>query len=242
MAEERFLSRRAVWLSRLADEVARGLTERIRSGTLAEGEPLPDTEALMADFVTSPTVVERALETLESNGLVRRDADGVFRVAPAARPDEGFAVPPLAEGSRADVVLVLELRIGVEAEAAALAAERRTEEQLAAIRAAQADFEAAIDAGTGAAQADFGFHLSIAEASGNHYVRDLTEYLGPLLIPRMRVQLSSAAEADDANLQSARAEHRRIVEAIAAADPEAAREAMRHHLARSLTAVRSRGR
>lgn len=240
MAEERFLSRRALWLSRLADEVARGLTERIRSGTLSEGEPLPDTEALMADFVTSPTVVERALETLEADGLVRRDADGVLRVAPATRPAEGFALPPMAEGSRADVLLVLELRIGVEAEAAALAAERRTEAQLETIRAAQADFEAAIDAGGGAAQADFAFHLAIAQASGNHYVRDLTEYLGPLLIPRMRVQLSPAAEGDDANLRNARAEHREIVEAIAAADAEAARDAMRHHLARSLTTVRGR--
>ena len=39
-----------------------------------------------------------------------------------------------------------------------------------------------------AAQADFRFHLAIGSASGNHYFRELTEYLGPLLIPRMRVR------------------------------------------------------
>lgn len=231
----RNLSRRALWLNRLSDEVVRGLSERIQSGSLEQGAPLPDREALMAEFVTSSGVIDRAIETLEADGLATRDAEGVLRVAPPARHELDI---PLAEArTRSDVVAILELRIGIEAEAAALAAERRTDAQLTAIREAQAALGEAAQADSGVAQADFLFHLAIAEATGNHYLCDLTEYLGPLLIPRMRMRLKPS-EGTDTNLAAAQAEHRAIVDAIDASDPVAARQAMRQHLTRSLELVR----
>jgi DNA-binding FadR family transcriptional regulator len=238
MAEKRYLSRRALWLNRLSEEVARRISDRISSGELKTGDALPGREALEAEFVTSGSVIDHAIETLLAEDLVERDPDGVLRVSPPRRHDMP-EFPQPEDATRADVVAILELRVGVEAEAAALAAERRTEAQLAAIRKAQEAFEAAGAAGSGVAQADFEFHLTISEASGNPYLRDLTEHLGPLLIPRARMPLQRSGSGEDTALADARAEHQAIVEAIAASDADSARRAMRRHLTRTIALVRS---
>ncbi len=189
MADTPYISRRALWLNRLSDEVVRNVSDRIRSGELPAGEPLPDRGALAAEFVTSLGVIDRAIETLLAESLVARDDDGLLRVCAAPRREGKLDIRLSDDATRADVLSILELRIGVESEAAALAAERRSEAQLAAIRSAQAGFVAAAEAGTHPAQADFQFHRAISEASGNPYIGELTEHLGPLLIPRMRVPL-----------------------------------------------------
>lgn len=236
MADKRYLSRRALWLNRLSEEVERRISDRISSGELKTGDALPSREALAAEFVTSRSVIDHGVEALLAEDLVRRDSNGLLRVSPPRRQDM-LEFPNPAEATRADVLAILELRVGVEAEAAALAAERRTAPQLAAIRNAQQAFGAA--SGSEASQADFGFHLAIAEASGNPYLRDLTEYLGPLLIPRMRVPLKPGGSGEDTHLADARTEHEAIVEEIAATDADAARRAMRRHLARTIALVRS---
>jgi len=234
------LSRRGLWMQRLADEVVRGLTARICSGALPAGAPLPGREALTAEFVTSDGVVERALEKLAAEGLVVADAEGVLRVAGLPTPETAFDIPDSEAATIADVIAVVELRIGVETEAASLAAQRRTDADLAAIRAAAEHFEAAAAAGNAPAQADFQFHRAICEATGNAYFRDLTEFLGPLLIPRMRIALSSRGGGGvDVNLQKSVTEHGVIVDAIAQSDPEAARAAMRRHLTRTLDLMRT---
>jgi DNA-binding FadR family transcriptional regulator len=132
---------------------------------------------------------------------------------------------------------ILELRIGVESQAAALAAERRSEAELAAIAAAVENFAGAVRAGSRPAQADFAIHLAIAKASGNRYIQDLTDHLGPLLIPRMRVEMPTEGQGAEA-LEHALREHQAVLDAIVARDPDEARRAMRRHLTRSLDMVR----
>lgn len=234
------LSRRALWMRKLSDEVARGIAEKIRSGALTTGMPLPDRTSLTAEFVTSDGVVDRAVETLVDNGLVIRESDGVLRISGFPAREEGFAVPHSDQATLDDVIAILELRIGIECEAAALAAQRRTEEQMEAIRAALAHFEDPVTGETTPGRADFIFHRTIGEASGNRYFQDLVEYLGPLFIPRMRVAFLAGERAEgDANLGHARAEHRDIVAAIERQDPEGARQAMRRHLDRTLALMRN---
>lgn len=79
----------------------------------------------------------------------------------------------------------------------------------------------------------------MAEATGNHYVLEFVDYLGPLMIPRMRPALAAAGALTPADLDRARQEHRAIIDAIAARDPDAARAAMHAHLGR--VAARLRG-
>lgn len=229
-------SRRALWAQKLADQVVEGLRERIASGALPPGASPGTREELMAEFTTSGSIIDRALDEMIASGLLVQNADG-GRVVPAVLPrDAGFELPQ-AE-TLADVRSVLELRLGLESVAASLAAQRRSDEQLAGIRAAALAHEETMRKGKGAAQADVRFHNAIAAASGNPYMTDLLEYLGPLLIPRARVTLPrNAGEIRDAHHIRSIEEHRAIVEAIAAGDADAARRGMRRHLLRALDLI-----
>lgn len=232
------LSRRVLWMHKLADEVVRVIAERVKSGTYAPGMKLGTREELAGEFVTSLAVMDRALETLLARNLVDRGPAGVYVVPMDLLREGSFEVArsPRLE----DVAAIMELRLGVEAVAAGLAASRHDAEGLAAIRAAEEAFEAAAGQGEAraAARADFLFHRAIAAASGNRYILELLEYLGPLAIPRMRDALPSGGPQPDMHLRHSVEEHRAIVAAIEAGDPEAADAAMDAHLTRALTLVR----
>lgn len=230
------LSRRALWTQKIADQVANTLRERIVSGALQPGESAGGREALMAEFVTTGPIVDRALDTLAEQGLLTPLIGGGFAVAATPPREGGFELP---QGDTwLDVRAVLELRLGLEAVGAAYAAERHDAAQMDDIHAACEGYEQAAQQNSGSAQADFRFHSAIAAASGNPYLSDLLDYLGPLLIPRMRVALPRMAGSDrDENLEASMLEHRGIVDAIAARDPEQARERMRAHLLRSIALI-----
>ena len=129
-----------------------------------------------------------------------------------------------------DVIAVLELRIGVETEAAALAAQRRTARNLADMRAALDTFNAALEEGRDAVGADFQFHLEIARATQNAHFADLMATLGVMIIPRSRLARPAALEPDDRGpyLRRVNAEHESIFDAIASQDPDAARARHAH--------------
>ena len=85
-----------------------------------------------------------------------------------------------------DAVAMMELRIGVESEAAGLAAARATPEALAEVAAALEAFSTGDR--RGAVEADYRFHLAVARASGNHFYVELLESLGPMMILLSRLQ------------------------------------------------------
>jgi DNA-binding FadR family transcriptional regulator len=137
-------------------------------------------------------------------------------------------------GSLHDVIALLELRIGLETEAAGLAAQRRSEANLAAMGSALHTFTHDIEAGTDAVAADFRFHLEIARATQNRHYATLMMDLGLPVIPRARLggaDVLAAARRD--YLRRVNSEHESILDAIAARDADAARAAMRTHLANS---------
>ncbi len=206
---------------------------RIRDGRLSPGERLPTEAAIMASFGVSRTVVREALSKLQAAGLVHtRHGVGTFVVGPTE--EAGFRIGPQHLETLRDVVAVLELRIGVETEAAALAAQRRTAQNLAAMRAALDDFERALDAGQDAVPADFRFHAEIARATQNAHFAGLIGTFGTKIIPRARLEPTSPQDAEHlAYLRRVNAEHESVYDAIAARDPEAARAAMRTHLSNS---------
>lgn len=221
----------------LALELVDALAERIRDGRLPTGAKLPTEAAVMAEFGVSRTVVREAISKLQAGGLVEtRHGVGTFVLgAEAAGERGGFRIGPEQMATLRDVIAVLELRIGVETEAAALAAQRRSEADLRAMRVALDTVEAAVEAGLDAVGPDFQFHLAVARATGNPHYAELMSAFGSRVIPRARLAADGGAEDPERlrYLRRVNAEHESILDAIAAQDADAARAAMRTHLSNS---------
>lgn len=217
----------------LALELVESLGDRIRDGRIATGDKLPTEAAIMEEFGVSRTVVREALSKLQAAGLVEtRHGIGTFAVG--LGDSAAFRIAPEQLATLHDVIAVLELRIGMETEAAALAAMRRTERNLAEMRSALDAFSAALAEGRDAVGPDFQFHLEVARATQNPHFAELMGTLGAMIIPRARLAPGpTAGDAQRSYLQRANAEHENIYDAIANQDPEAARAAMRTHLANS---------
>jgi GntR family transcriptional regulator, transcriptional repressor for pyruvate dehydrogenase complex len=218
----------------LALELVDALGGRIRTGTLAAGDKLPTEAAVMEEFGVSRTVVREAISKLQAAGLVHtRHGIGTF-VMDAAPVRRAFRIEAKHLATLNDVIAVLELRIGVETEAAALAAQRRSKPNLGLMREALDDFEHAVEAGRDSVAADFRFHGEIARATQNAHFAGLLTTLGAKIIPRARLDPADALDDERrAYLRRVHAEHESIFDAIANQDPDAARAAMRTHLANS---------
>jgi DNA-binding FadR family transcriptional regulator len=217
----------------LAHDVVDALGGRVRDGSLAPGEKLPTEAAIMEEFGVSRTVVREAISRLQAAGLVEtRHGVGTFAVGLGDATT--FRISPEQLGTLQDVIAVLELRIGVETESAALAAMRRTPENLASLRNALKAFTSAVEEGRDAVGPDFQFHLEIARATQNHHFSELMATLGGMMIPRARLEPTGPLTPErEAYLRRVNAEHESIVDAISRQEPEAARAAMRTHLANS---------
>jgi GntR family transcriptional repressor for pyruvate dehydrogenase complex len=217
----------------LAHDVVDALGGRIRDGSLAPGEKLPTEAAIMEEFGVSRTVVREAISRLQAAGLVdTRHGVGTFVVGMGDAAT--FRIPPERLETLQDVIAVLELRIGVETESAALAATRRTAANLESLRGALAAFVKAVEEGRDAVGPDFQFHLEIARATQNRHFVDLMATLGGMMIPRARLEPPGPPTPErQAYLRRVNAEHESIVEAITRQDTEGARAAMRTHLANS---------
>jgi GntR family transcriptional regulator, transcriptional repressor for pyruvate dehydrogenase complex len=217
----------------LAHDLVDALAGRIRAGNLSPGEKLPTEAASLEEFGVSRTVVREAISRLQAGGLVEtRHGVGTFVVA---RGEGGaFRIGPEQLETLQDVIAVLELRIAVETESAALAAARRTPQNVEALRNALKAFTSAVEEGRDAVGPDFQFHLEVARATHNDHFVDLMGTLGGMMIPRARLEPAGPLTPErEAYLRRVNAEHESIVEAIARQDAEGARAAMRTHLANS---------
>ena len=213
--------------ARLADQVADALAAEVRSGRLSEGDRLPTEAALAEQFGVSRTVVREAVSRLKSLGLLdSRQGSGVYVRAAGVEPLR-FEMPHVA--SREAVVQMVELRRALEAEVAALAAERRTPEDVQRIREAIDALHAAVAAGGNGAEEDVRFHRAIAEAARNPFLIGTLQYLRQFLHGATRVTRANEARRADFAREVAQ-EHARIVEAIEAGDPLRAREAAKSHM------------
>lgn len=211
-------------------EVVDRLAAEIGSGRLAPGARLPTEQELTAALGVSRTVVREAVAALRAEGLVEtRQGVGAFVVRDVQR--RPFRIDPDGLRSIEEVVQVMELRTGVEVEAAGLAAERADAKARDRIEEAHAGIEVAIGRGEAAIDEDFAFHQAIAAATNNPHFSRFLEFLGRFLIPRQSVRVGQQTGDDlRSYLQRIQAEHTAIAAAIRAGDAPTARRAMRRHL------------
>jgi GntR family transcriptional regulator, transcriptional repressor for pyruvate dehydrogenase complex len=222
----------------LSAELADTLGQRIRNQEYPPGTKLPKEMDIMEEFGVSRTVVREAISHLQAAGMAEtRHGIGTFALLPE---DNGFfRVHPDQIGTLRETIALLELRIGLETEAAALAATRRTDENLSKMQRALTAFKASIEAGENAVQADFQFHTEIALATQNNHFIQFMALLGERVIPRSRLNPNNdTSPARQAYLQRVHQEHESIFNAILNQDVDAARAASRTHLSNSRERLR----
>jgi DNA-binding FadR family transcriptional regulator len=226
---------------RLYQRIAQTIADLIDAGEFARGDRLPAERELARKLDVSRASLREALSALELDGYVQiRVGSGVYVLRRRRSRKRATLAGGIVEASPFDMLRARRL---IEAETAALAARHASAAQIAAIEAAFARLAADMRAEKARSQGDRLFHVRIAEAAGNTVlaaiVRDLwaawhqplNAHLESLFVTRQRRRVNIG-------------EHRRILDAIRARDPAAARAAMRSHLIQAerqrLALVRSR--
>lgn len=207
--------------SALSDQVITELRNQITSGEWPVGSRIPTEPELVEQLGVARNTVREAVRALAHNGLLDiRQGSGTYVAATSE-----LAGVMHRRFAGADPRHVAELRSTLEASAARLAAERRTERdlrQLDALLARRAEVWAAGDAEQFVA-ADTSLHLAVVAASHNDVLSALYADLGDLVRSALRDDVGQVLRAEDL------LDHARLVEAIRAGDVETAgREAAGH--------------
>jgi len=213
---------------RLSDRLAARLGGEIDAGTLRPGDRLPTEQRLALAHGVSRTVVREAVHQLKSRGLLRsRQGSGVF--VTDAPPGEALTLELSLIGSIDDVLRIREVRRALEAETAALAADRATRAQVAALRRALRAIDRSAAENRDGVEEDLAFHRLLAESAGNPHFGRLLEFLEQYTKQAMRVTRRNDATRADF-VEAVRSEHRAIVDAIAAGDSSLARRRAIQHM------------
>ncbi len=218
----------------LTDVLFAKLEARILSGEMPPGSRFPSQKEIAEEEQVSRTVVREAVARLEAHGFaVSRQGSGVF--VPDTVLYRAFQVTREELGELSDVVKLLEMRLAIETEMAALAASRRSMADISELRSALRQMTEVRDDPLASAKADAAFHLAIARATKNDYYVRLIDFLGIRLVPPRNLYLRDQPQREhQAYASKVHAEHEAIVEAIVRMDPTRARSAARRHMQESL--------
>lgn len=213
--------------ARLADRAYSGIVQMIRADGLAVGDRLPSESRLSEIFGISRTIVREALARLASDGITeaRRGAGSFVKSRPS---DRLTAYLPLSE--LATTLGSYEVRFVLEAEAARLAAQRRSPEDLDRIEEALSALRKALLSSAPAHAEDLELHRRIAEATGNLAFCAALEALEAEIDKILRAGVDISRSRPPEVIATMMGEHERIVDAIRARDADGAALAMRWHL------------
>jgi len=234
----RSLAGRAAIERNLSDQVAATLGREIVRGVLPPGAQLPNAQDMCARFQVSRTALREAYSLLNAKSLIVARPKTGTRVRPRDEwnlfDPEVLAWYMQSEPTAAFIADLFVLRQMVEPAAAALAAQTKSKATIDRIAAAFARMERFKDGAEGLIDADLDFHMSILGATGNPFLTALGGLIHAALQCVFRYSWEGAARIHDSRLR----QHGAILEAIRAAAPDAAREAMRALLSDSLEDVR----
>ncbi|MET7490141.1 FCD domain-containing protein [Streptomyces sp. NPDC005538] len=211
--------------SPLVEQAAARLRAQIAAGEWPVGTKLPGETTLATELGVGRSTVREALRALAGAGLVRpRQGAGVFVVA--TEPAEDWPT----RLRRAAVTDVYEVRMGVEVQAARLAARRRTPEDVTAMeRALEARRAASALDDTAFVDADIAFHAAVVAAAHNPVLADLFDQFRPVLREGL-VDLLALTGLREHDPNTGDGAHEALVRAVAEGDAETAAEVLRAEL------------
>ncbi|MDB5438374.1 MAG: GntR family transcriptional regulator [Caulobacteraceae bacterium] len=214
---------------KLYQQVVSALEESIVTGRFKAGDRLPSERELAEDFKVSRPTVREAMLALEIRGLVEaRHGSGIY----VRETPEQDAPSELDIGA----FELTEARLLFEGEAAALAATTISDAELIALEATLTEMAMENEGEYIGEQADRRFHLAIAEATRNSAIVGVVESLWDIRYrsPLCRHMLKRAREV---GVKPRIDDHRLLLDALKARDPQRARQAMREHLERVIEAI-----
>ncbi|WP_280514954.1 FadR/GntR family transcriptional regulator [Azorhizobium oxalatiphilum] len=214
--------------SPMVQRVHHQLRARITAGEYAAHSRLPGEHDLSAQFGVSRPVVREALRRLRDDGLVfSRQGAGTFVRGPEGEGSKALSYAPV--GTIADVQRCYEFRLEVEPANAFYAAQRRNDTALQTIGQALDLLRDSTYAHRHREDADYAFHIAIAEAANNYFFLSSMQALKEHIAVGMKLHgLSLLGPAG--GLAGVLEEHTTIFTAIRDRDSDAAREAMRVHI------------
>lgn len=213
--------------SPLVRKVYQRLLAQITAGDYRHNQRLPGEYELAAQFGVSRPVVREALGHLREEGLIySRQGAGSFV---SARGREGGVLSYAPVETIADIQRCYEFRLSIEPDYARNAALRRNDAALATMAASLDLLRDATLGHTHRSDADFAFHVAIAEAANNHY------YISTMLALKDQIGVvmkfhGAALLGPQYRLEGVLAEHQAIYAAIRDRDAERAASLMRGHL------------
>jgi GntR family transcriptional regulator, transcriptional repressor for pyruvate dehydrogenase complex len=218
----RYAPPRPVLRTRLYEQVADQISTWIAENGLHPGDRLPPERELAQRLGVSRATLSQALVALEVIGVVVvRHGDGTVLT-------ERARTGPVIEAIRAHadrLPEIIEARDALESKLAALAAVRRTDADLAAIRAALEEMERDIEAGGRGVEADEQFHGAITAAARSDLLTQMMVAIHDLIRETRLESLSQPGRP-----RESLAGHQKVADAIAAGDPDAATQAMHEHV------------
>jgi GntR family transcriptional repressor for pyruvate dehydrogenase complex len=213
---------RPVTRPRLYEQVVTQIQAWIAENRVGVGDRLPPERELATRLGVSRATVSQALVAMEVAGMVSvRHGDGVILMEPAGSTKVINALRQHAQ----QIPEIIEAREALETKLAALAAARRTEEDLAAIDEALDVMERDIEAGGRGVEGDELFHAAVTAAGHSRLLAKLMVEISDL-IKETRIESLGQPDRPINSLHG----HRKVADAIRAGDADAAVEAMRAHI------------
>jgi DNA-binding FadR family transcriptional regulator len=219
---------------RLTDTIAEYLITTARE--LAPGSKLPSENQLARQFGVSRSAVREAVSGVASRGLLEiRKGAGMFVRAPLIGNLEFGGVD---YSNLANTAKLLEIRAGLDAAAARIAAIRRTADEVKFLQEMNAAASRADLAITEAVEADLAFHLAIVRATQNEYFVSLQTFLLEHL--RAGIRFTRTLESYSKEMvEEVQREHTEILQAIEDQDSDRAARLAEQHVRNARSRMRS---
>lgn len=216
----------AIRVENPVDKIIRQLKQLISSGQLKPGDRLPAERILAERLGVGRGYVREAIMKLEFFGLLKTSPQSGTYVAGLSIKILDSLLGDVINLNKDDFGALIEARYYMELNAVKLAAQRRTEADLAELEIALNDHEKKASQGLDAFEEDMVFHLKIAAATKNQVIESMMLIVVPDLI---RTIVENKVCGSDRS-ERAIVEHKNILDAIVLGDANAAEAAMHLHL------------
>jgi GntR family transcriptional regulator, transcriptional repressor for pyruvate dehydrogenase complex len=223
---------------RLHEEIAESIQEIIIGNQLRPGTRLPSERELAEQLGVSRVTVSQASQVLEQRGLIQRKVGGGTYVTDRARSAFAESMQRLFVVENCTFDDLIQLRLMLEPEAAAIAASSATPDELAELGRLVDLVEATSDTHDieGHVAADLAFHTALAEATHNELILGVSLGVQKLMEQFIRVQDQGTTWRC---VEDNPYRHRLVYEVLAARDPDRARERMHAHIENARNSYRS---